>query len=316
MTPFHFFGGAFLGWSIGGMDFAALFGTAVSSKMVKYWHGVALACVFCFAGCMLQGQKGITTIGSLADMSLSTALVSSVAAATAITILNLLKLPIPTSQAVVGSIAGIALATSSFRAESFAAVAGCWVAAPIASLVAAIPLYYLAGFILGRTRLDIFQRDAFFRIALILAGSYAAYAMGANVVANVGGVFVRAGAMTPTQACAFGGAFIMLGMITFSARVVETVGHGIIKMDALSALISVLAEALTAHFFAHVGVPVSMTQTLIGAIVGIGLVRGANAIRAGMLRNILAGWLVVPVFSCLLSFSFLHAAKALFPGWA
>ncbi|MCQ2736076.1 MAG: inorganic phosphate transporter family protein [bacterium] len=314
LSPFYFLGGAALGWAIGGMDFAALFGAAVSSKMVKYWHGVALACVFCFAGCMIQGWKGIGTISALAPQSLAAAVIASAAAAIAITVLNLFKLPVPTSQAVVGSIAGIAAADGCFRIEAFAPLMGCWLATPLTAFVIALPMYFFAAMAVGRTKFDIFQRDMFYRIALILAGCYAAYAMGANAVANVSAVFVKSGAMDVSGACIFGGVFIAIGMITFSRRVVETVGNGIIKLDPFSALIAVVTEAVTAHFFAFIGVPVSMTQALIGAIVGIAVARGAKAVKVRMLVNIFAGWIVMPLFSFALSFGIYAASRAVCPG--
>lgn len=312
-SPLHFLGGAFLGWSIGGMDFAALFGAAVSAKMVRYWHGVILACLFCLAGCLFQGYQGIETIGSLTSQSLATAFISSIAAAIAITVLNFFKLPIPTSQAVVGSIAGIAVVTGTFSLSAFGRVFLCWLATPILACILAVPLYFILGQIINRFNFNIFQRDIFYRISLIAVGCYASYAMGANTVANVGAVFVSSGALTPFQAAFLGGVFILAGIATFSKRIVDTVGHGIVHLDSFSAFAAVLAEALTVHFFAFIGIPVSLTQALIGAIVGIGLIRGVKSIKARNLRSIILGWLVVPVFAFLLSFGTFCLCKAFYP---
>ncbi len=314
-TPFHFLGGAFLGWSIGGMDFAALFGAAISAKMVRYWHGVAFACIFCILGCLLQGGQGIETISKLTIQNINTALISSIAAAAAITILNIFKLPVPTSQAVVGGIAGIAIMTGNFQIGSFAKVISCWIATPLAGFVLAIPIYLILGTIINRFNFNIFQRDAFYRISLIFVGCYTSYAMGANTVANVGAVFVGAKVLNSFQAALFGGIFILIGIITFSKRVIGTVGSGIIKLDAFSSLSAVLTEAITAHFFACIGVPVSMTQALIGAIVGIGIVRGFKSIRVGNLGRILAGWIIMPIFACIMCLIIYSLVKFIWPMW-
>lgn len=75
-----------------------------------------------------------------------------------------------------------------------------------------------------------FESDILLRIALIVAGSYAAYALGANNVANVTAVFVGAGQLTVLSASILGGLSIALGILTFSPRVMETVGKKLVRL--------------------------------------------------------------------------------------
>ncbi len=290
-----------MGWSIGGMDFSVLFGAAVTSRMIRYWNAVFMASIFCFLGAYFQGWRGIDTISHLTAQSLDTAIVSSVAAAMTIIILNLLRLPIPTSQAVVGSIVGISLMIGDFRAAALTKVVTCWMFVPVVSFMLAIPLYIGFGKLYNSFNFNLFQRNAFLRIGLIIVGCYASYALGANAVANVAAVFVGSGQMTAMTAALIGAGSILLGFATFSKGVVRTIGKGIVKLDSYSALVAVLCEAITTHLFAFIGVPVSMTQALVGAIIGIGIIRGYKSIRIRNLGQILLSWIFVPIVACILS---------------
>ena len=110
---FYLISAVYLGWSLGANDAANIFGTAVSSRMVKFATAAILSSIFVILGSMLEGGAGIETIGKLSVMDLATAGISSLAAAIAVTIMTILKLPVSTSQAVVGSIIGVGVMVSS-----------------------------------------------------------------------------------------------------------------------------------------------------------------------------------------------------------
>lgn len=300
-SPFCLLGGIFLGWSIGSKDFANVFGTAVMSRMLRFWNAAVLASVFTIAGAILQGQKGIETIGKLTPQSLDTAIISSVAAALTITILNIIKVPISTAQAVVGSIIGVGIMTAQVKFVGLGKIVFCWIGAPVGAGIFAIPLYLLLGQLYNSLNLNIFQRDIILRTGLIIVGCYAAYAMGANNVANITAVFVSSHMLNSFVAALIGGASIAFGILTFSKGVMQMIGGGLIKLDAFSALIVVMAEALSVHTFAMIGVPVSTSHAIIGAILGVGLLRGIRAMRVKNLIGILLGWVLAPFISCLLA---------------
>ena len=111
---------------------------------------------------------------------------------------------------------------------------------------------------------------------MIVAGSYASYALGANNVANATAVFVGAGMLTVFQAALIGGLSIAFGVLTYSRGVMETVGTKLVRLDPFSALVVVLAEGLTVHFYTLLGVPVSTSQAVVGAVLGIGVLKGAS----------------------------------------
>ena len=94
----------FLGWSLGANNQANVFGSAVSSRMVKFWTAAILASVFVLLGSLLEGEACIETYTGLTRMTLELAVISSLASAGTVTLMTVLGLPVSTSQAVPGAI--------------------------------------------------------------------------------------------------------------------------------------------------------------------------------------------------------------------
>ena len=293
----YLLGGVYLGWSLGANDTANVFGTAVASRMVRFGTAAILSSLFVLAGSWLEGQAGIETIRALSSQSLQSATLTAVSAAISITVMTLLRIPSSTSQAVVGSLIGIGMFGGDLNLSGLPKVVLCWIGTPIGAMLVAALLYRVLGQGLNRWQPSMFIQDQVLRVGLVLSGCYGAYALGANNVANVTGVYHAAGLLTVPQAVVVGGLSIALGVITYSKPVMMTVGRSIVRLDAFSALIVVLAEAITVHFYALVGVPVSTSQAVVGAVIGVGLLKQANAIRASVVLRIGLGWLATPLIA-------------------
>ena len=298
---FSLLGGVFLGWSLGSNDASNVFGTAVSSRMLKFWIAAVLASIFVVTGAIVSGQAGIETLKGLTSIRLDQAVISSVAAAVTVTIMTLLGLPVSTSQAVVGAIMGIGILNNQINLGGLGKIVACWVGTPVGAVIVSIPLYYMVAAIYNKLNLNLFRSDSLLRFGLIAAGSYGAYALGANNVANVTAVFVGAGLITIFFATLIGGASIALGILTFSKPVMETVGKKLVNLDPFSAFVVILAEAITVHIYTIIGVPVSTSQAVVGAVIGIGIVKGVNTVSKKTLKNILMAWFLTPVVSCFLA---------------
>jgi inorganic phosphate transporter, PiT family len=294
----HLLGGIYLGWSLGANDAANVFGTAVASKMVRFMTAALLCSFFALLGAVLEGQAGIETIGGLANQTVQSATFAAVGAAVSITIMTFLRIPSSTSQAVVGAIIGVGIFGGGLNLAGLPKVIACWIGTPIGALLIAMPMYRLLGWGLNALKLSMFTQDIHLRWALTAAGCYGAYALGANNVANVTGVYYAAGLVTPLGAALVGGISIAVGVITFSKRVMGTVGKSIVRLDAFSALVVVLAEAITVHIYAWIGVPVSTSQAVVGAVIGVGLVKQASAVQGSAVLRIFLGWLATPVIAC------------------
>lgn len=304
---FSLLSGIFLGWSLGANDASNAFGSAVSARMVKYWTAAILASVFVILGALLEGQAGIETLQSLTPMTLKKAVISSIAAAVAVTMMTFLGLPVSTSQAAVGAILGIGFLNRQLNLAGLGKVAACWFGTPIGGFVIAIFSYKILAALYNRMNISLFDSDILLRVFLIIAGSYASYALGANNVANVTAVFVGAGELSVFAAALVGGLSIALGILTFSRGVMETVGRKLVHLDPFSALVVVLAEAITVHIYTVLGVPVSTSQAVIGAVLGVGIVKGINTVSRRTLTNILIGWFLTPVVACFIAMTLYFA---------
>jgi PiT family inorganic phosphate transporter len=81
----------------------------------------------------------------------------------------------------------------------------------------------------------------------------------------------------------------------------ETVGRKLVRLDPFSALIVVMSLALTVHMYTIIGVPVSTSQAVIGAVLGAGFVKGAGTVSFKTLTNIVWAWVLTPVVACLMA---------------
>ena len=304
MFPLPLTGGLVLGWALGANDSANVFGTAVASRIVSFRLAAILCGLAVILGAALQGQAGIHTYRNLVDQNTTTLLITSVAAAVTVIAMTFFRLPVSTSQAIVGAITGIGLAQNSIEWHPLQKVVICWVATPIGAMLIACLLYQLLGIIVNRVPMSMLTRDKLLWGGLLIVGAYGAYALGANNVANATGIFSQKLAnawFTDHRLALIGGVAIAIGSITYSKRVMMAVGSDIMPLDAFTAFVAVTAMAVTVHVFAIIGVPVSTSQGIVGAIMGIGIMRGVTAIRFNTLRRIGIGWLLTPTVSLLLA---------------
>lgn len=294
MEVFFYLPAIFMGWALGSNDAANVFGTAVANSLVKYRTAVIVSSIFVVLGAVLQGYRGIGTISSISSQSLVSAAISMLGAAISVTIFSRLGIPVSTSQAVVGSIVGIGLIDGYVNWSILVKVVICWISTPIGSMIIGYVSYKLFS-VLFRKIPTIQAQDLTIKVAALAFGAYGSYALGANNVANVSGVF---GAfMNPRLAALIGGASIALGIITYSYRVMMTVGKGIAELDHFSAVVAVFAESVTVWIFALIGVPVSTSQAVVGGVLGAGLARSTPVVNKKAIWRIVFGWFGTPAIA-------------------
>jgi PiT family inorganic phosphate transporter len=294
---FSILGGVFLGWSLGANDASNVIGPAVTSRMLRFTTAAIMASLFVLMGALLQGRSGINTLSGLTQMTLHQAVLASISAAITVTLMTIWRLPVSTSQAVVGAIIGVGFVNRNIDMTGLGKVVTCWVGTPVGGAIMAVVVYRALAAVNNRMRPNLLESDALLRLGLVAAGSYGAFALGANNVANVTAVYVGAGHLSMTEATVIGGLSIGLGILTFSKRVMVTVGSRLVRLDPFSALVVLLAEAITVHFYTFVGVPVSTSQAVIGAVLGIGLLKGIRTVSKRTLLSILSGWFLTPLIA-------------------
>lgn len=114
----------------------------------------------------------------------------------------------------------------------------------------------------------------------------------------------------PTWIVLLGCLGVISGFLIYGRRVIETVGSSITALTPSRAFAATLAAATTVVIATSSGIPVSATQTLVGAVLGVGLARGIGALNLIVIRNIFTSWiLTLPAASILtiLSYKGLHA---------
>lgn len=323
--------GLFLGWSLGANDAANVFGTAVGTRMVRFRSAVLISALFVTLGAVVQGSGPAETLGDLGSVdALAGSFTVALAAALAVFFMTKYAIPVSTSQAIVGAIIGWNLYTG--NATDYGVLLDIvltWVVCPILAAVFSILLYLLFRFIIVSVKIHLLRLDMVIRVSLVIAGAFGAYSLGANNIANVMGVYVPAipleevsiGSLATIsgrqQLFFIGGLAISAGILTYSRRIMQTVGSQLMKMNAEAAIVVVLAQGLVLFVFSStwlqqvlVGiglpaiplVPVSSSQAVVGAIIGIGLLKGAREIKPRVLAQIVAGWVATPVITALIAF--------------
>jgi PiT family inorganic phosphate transporter len=242
------------------------------------------------------------TVGELSNMTPNAALVATAAAGFCVSLFTYLGLPVSASQAIIGAVLGIGMISGIPDFTKLYKVVVCWVLTPIGGMVLSYFMYPIFGRIFQGVLQNLILRSHFIRASLVFAGCYGAYSLGANNVANVTGVYVGSGMLSPFEAALIGSLSIAFGVLTYSRKVMMTVGKKIVELDGFSAFISTFASAITVHIFTQVGVPVSTSQAVVGGVTGIGLVKGSKTIRTRTLVEIAIGWVTTPIASGFLAY--------------
>jgi len=304
-----------IGWSIGANDAANSLGAAVGSKVLTLRQAIILISIFGFLGAFLQGSyvtktigKGIVPLNELdKTLQLYVAMVATFAACAWVVLATYWKMPISTSHSIVGAVAGAGLAIHApVRWKVLLDIFICWISTPIGAAI--------LGYIFYRVFKNIFYRFVprkYIRISIavliILSGCYVAYSWGANDVANATGLISGAGVLTPTVSVIFGGLAIALGIMTWGYKVIETIGFEITHLLPIMAFSVQLASAINVHIYTVFGIPVSTSHSIVGAIFGVGLVRGTRVLNLRIMKEIIICWLATPFVSGIISFLALKA---------
>lgn len=323
--------GLFLGWSLGANDASNVFGTAVGTKMIRFRTAAICCSVFVILGAVISGAGASHTLGKLGAVNaIAGAFIVAFAAAMSVYLMTLARFPVSTSQAIVGAIIGWNLFSGALTdINSLTKIVTAWILCPVLAAVIAMVLYKLVAFLIGHLKIHMFKLDRMVRYGLLLAGAFGSYSLGANNIANVMGVFVPVSPFSDIsifgwfnlssaqQLFFIGGVAIAVGVFTYSKRVMMTVGQGIMELSPVAAFVAVWSHSIVLFLFSSQGlesflmrhslptiplVPVSSSQAIVGAIIGMGLLKGGKGIRWQTVGGITTGWIATPVIAALMSF--------------
>lgn len=166
--------------------------------------------------------------------------------------------------------------------------------------------------------------ESIFTVLMVITACAMAFAHGSNDVANAIGplsaivaTVQNLGSITAKIQIAWwilplGGLGIVVGLATLGHKVMATVGTGITELTPSRGFAAQLATASTVVLASGTGLPISTTQTLVGAVLGVGFARGIAALNLGVVRNIVASWIITLPAGALLSVVFYYVIEAMF----
>ena len=313
----------FVAWNIGANDSANCIGAAVGSRIISHRRAITILILFVLLGAVLEGWKNMKTVGEeivvgpgganpLSDFPLAT-IAALIAAGAWVMTATTLGLPVSTSHSMVGSVVGAGLllgytqgGIASVQLGVFSPIVISWVLNPMIAALLAFILFKAFSLPLRRIK-NIVLLNRTLAILIIATSASSAYALGANDVgASTGAVyasFMGRGDLGLMRAIGLlGGIALAVGALTYSRKMIHTIGTGITRLDALTASAAQFGAAITVWSFVQFGIPVSATQAIVGAVAGAGLVKGATAVSGKKLGRIGVAWVLTPVITCAFSF--------------
>ncbi|GBD92698.1 low-affinity inorganic phosphate transporter 1 [bacterium BMS3Abin05] len=195
------------------------------------------------------------------------------------------------------------------------------------SVIAAAILAVISSFFFRRMRANGRNQADFveniFKYLQIVTACYVAFAHGANDVANAIGPLAAIISILSTHSVvmkvsvpfwilAFGGAGIVIGLILFGMNVIKTVGEKITEITPSRGFSAEFGAATTVLVFSRLGLPISTTHTLVGAVIGVGLARGIGSLNMLVIRDIVASWFITLPATAVLSMGIFEILRVLF----
>ncbi len=165
-----------------------------------------------------------------------------------------------------------------------------------------------------------------FAVLMVFTACSMAFAHGANDVANavgplaaIVGVIQSGGDLTigaksavPGWVLLLGAIGIVIGLATYGYKVIATIGKEITELTPSRGFAAELATATTVVGASAIGLPVSTTHTLVGAVLGIGIARGIGALNLGVIGSIFMSWLITLPAGAALSILFFFILRGIF----
>jgi PiT family inorganic phosphate transporter len=306
-------------------DAANSIATVVSTRVLSPQKAVLWAAFFNFVAAFVMGTAVAKTMGKgMIDISVVTheVILAGLVGAIAWNLFTwYYGLPVSSSHALMGGYAGAAVA----KAGLGAIIASGWtktlvfiVMAPLMGLVVGFFLMVSVTWIFRHWHP--FKLDQLFRrLQLISAGLYSLGHGGNDAQKTMGiitGLLVSAGYLktfdVPFWVIIMAHGAIALGTMFGGWRIVKTMGTKITKLQPMGGFSAETAGALTIFMVTHLGVPVSTTHTITGAIIGVGATRRISAVKWGVAGRIVWAWvLTIPLSAAVSALSY-FAIRALF----
>ena len=297
----------FFDFTNGFHDTANAIATSVSTRALTPRTAVFLAAILNFAGAFVSFAVAATIATGIVNpevITLSVILAGLVGAITWNLITWFLGLPSSSSHALIGGVAGSAIAASGLDVINWS---GIWdrvvlpgLLSPTIGFVSALALMFVIVWVIRKRSPSRVNRV--FRRAQIVSGSFVAFTHGTNDAQKTMGIICLALIVTghldsdfdrpPTWVIVSAALAMALGTYAGGWRIIKTMGTRIAKIDPPQGFAAQSACAGILWTTAHYGFPVSTTQTITGCVMGAGASRRFSAVRWGVAGNIAVAWVL------------------------
>jgi inorganic phosphate transporter, PiT family len=296
-------------------DAANSIATIVSTRVLRPRYAVAWAAFFNFVAFIFFGLHVAKTIGAgIVDVAEVTdrLVFGALTGAIAWNIITWLAgIPSSSSHALVGGLVGAGLAKAGPKAIVLSGVgktAAGIVASPAMGFVLALVLILAVSWIFVRSRPAAVDR-VFRSLQFVSASAYSLGHGGNDAQKTMGIIAVllfahggRHGTFdVPLWVVLSCQAAMALGTLTGGWRIVHTLGSRVTRLSPMQGFCAETGGAITLFAATYIGVPVSTTHTITGAVVGVGAARRTSAVRWGVARSIVVAWIVTMPMSGLIA---------------
>ena len=282
----------------------------------------------------LQDVQNAIANGTVEDLKLKSALKAFIiftAAGLTVFLMSYLKFPVSANQSITGAIIGWGLCYANYGDPAVRAInlpqlgkfASTWLLNPLGAGIISFVLVWLTSHFLEKKLTSLSGYDKLLKIGYLVAGAYASFSIGLNSSANVTALYydpffaetqVAANLLTDAQITALiGGIAIALGVLTYSKKVMMTVGSSIADITPMEGFVVIIGMATTIVLMGSLmGIPVSTSQAVVGAVVGAGLTRGVKNVHFGVFKNIAIAWVSSPTVAGVLTYIVAYLTRGYF----
>jgi len=288
---------------LGGNNFSTCLGASLGAGIIKLSDAMLIASVGVLVGTLLEGYKLSNVLGGRIIPTLSTAglVVVLLTGLSVMAIVTLLRLPLSLSQVLVGAGWGLALANGApFDKTYFIAVVLSWVLSPVLGFCASA---IIEGVVLklGRRAKDVLALNRTYANLTLIAGFYAAYTLGANTLGLVVGLFASSVGDRLILSIALSAATIV-GILLLSKGTARSVADNLVGLNPSTALSAQFGGAMSVHAFTQLGLPVSISQAVIGGMNGAASTKRMAITNKRIIQQVIAGWTLGPLAGAIVSF--------------
>lgn len=293
----------YVAWGIGTNEEA--FVKAVASRSLKVKTAVLLTAIAALIGAAFFGQLVSKTLDSVVIIDEKPReFVLSIMTAVGIwfTLSVVFKLPVSTISSIVGALFGAAIFYRyQINRQIVVSIFSSWIISILASFIFAYLLYKMMS-VLHLFYRNMESRELLERTSAVLLVIISFLSVISRAANDVAGAIFLVGYSEDFRL--LGGLGLVVGVLTFSGRIIRNVGVNLVELSPTSALAAQISSFFVSTFFVAIAMPISSSAVTVSSLVGMGMARKAR-VNINLFKNIVYGWFITMPLCGLLTYAIL-----------